>query len=55
MVAWDLVDSVCVIYVVVTTREMIHHHGASLWGAVCVKTSNLVDVHFTSRCAVSWR
>ena len=26
-----------------------------IWGAVRVKANNSVDVHFTSRCAVSWQ
>jgi len=27
----------------------------SVWGAVCVKTNNSVNVSFTRQCAVSWR
>ena len=26
----------------------------SLWGTLCAKPNNLVDVHFTRRCTVSW-
>ena len=43
----------CSIQTIVVCSPCLLQDFCNLWDAVCIKTNNSVNVHFTSRCAVS--